>query len=86
VFMAMATAVCSLGHGMHLTAMPRSTQPCIPFGWLNRVAASAGTLCAYGMQVPMAARLGCLPKANCYTAFIYLTCSTCAVNDDKCQL
>jgi len=42
VFIAMATVICSLGYGLRLTAMPRSTQPCIPSGSLNRVSASAG--------------------------------------------
>jgi len=43
VFIANATAICSLGHGLRIfTAAPRSTQPCIPPGSLNRVPASAG--------------------------------------------
>jgi len=42
VIIAMANAICSLGHGLRLTAVPRSTQPCIPSGSLNRVPASAG--------------------------------------------
>jgi len=43
VFIATAAAICSLGHGLHTsTAVPRSTQPCIPPGSLNRVPASAG--------------------------------------------
>ena len=37
-----ASVTCSLGHGLHLTAVPRSTQPCTPLGSLNRVPASAG--------------------------------------------
>ena len=41
MFIAMATAICSLGHGLRLTAVPRSTQPCISSGSLNRVSASA---------------------------------------------
>jgi len=40
VFIAMATAICSLQHGLRL--MPGSTQSCIPSGSLNRVPASAG--------------------------------------------
>ena len=42
MFIAMATAKCSLGHGLHLTAVRRSTRPCIPSGSLNRVPASSG--------------------------------------------
>jgi len=42
VFIAMATAICSLGHGLRFTAVPKSTQLCIPSGSLNRVLASAG--------------------------------------------
>jgi len=43
VFIAMATAICSLGRRLHtFTAVPRSTQPCIRPGSLNRVLASAG--------------------------------------------
>ena len=42
MIIAMANAICSLGHGLRLTAVPRSTQPCIPSGSLNRVPASAG--------------------------------------------
>jgi len=42
VFIAVVTAKCSLGHGLRLIALPRSTQPCIPPGSLNRVPASAG--------------------------------------------
>jgi len=42
VFIAMATAICSLRYGLRLTAVPRSTQPCIPSGSLNRVPSSAG--------------------------------------------
>ena len=42
VFIAMVSAVCSLGHGLHLTAVSRSTQPCIPLGSLNRVPVLAG--------------------------------------------
>jgi len=39
----MATTICSLGHGLHtFIAVPRSTQPCIPPGSLDRVPASAG--------------------------------------------
>ena len=41
VFIAMATAICCLGHGLQ-PAVPRVTQPCIPSGSLNRVPASAG--------------------------------------------
>jgi len=52
----MATVICSLGHGLHLTAVLRSTQPCIPsskssnrFSWgKGRNVTSAGwqvTLC-----------------------------------------
>jgi len=29
-----------LGHGLRLTAVPRSTQPCVPSGSLNRVPAA----------------------------------------------
>ena len=35
----MANAICSLGHGLHLT---RSTQLCVPLGSLNLVPASSG--------------------------------------------
>jgi len=42
VFIAMATAICSLGHGLRFSAVPRSTQSCITSGSLNRVPASAG--------------------------------------------
>jgi len=43
VFITTATATCSLGHGLRTsTAVPKSTQPCIPPGLLNRVPASAG--------------------------------------------
>jgi len=42
VFIALVTAVCSLGHGLHLTAVPGSTQPCIPSGSLDRVPALTG--------------------------------------------
>jgi len=42
VFIATATAMCSLGHELRSTAAPRSNQPCIPPGSLNRVPASAG--------------------------------------------
>jgi len=38
---AMATAIYSLGHRLCLTAVLRSTQPCIPLGSLNRVPVSA---------------------------------------------
>jgi len=42
LFIASATVICSLGHGLRtFTAVPRSTQPCIPPGLLNRVPASA---------------------------------------------
>jgi len=38
-----ATVVCSLGHGLcTFTAVPRSTQPFVPPGSLNRVPVSAG--------------------------------------------
>jgi len=40
VFAANATVICSLGHGLcTFTAVPRSTQPCIPPGSLNRASA-----------------------------------------------
>ena len=42
MFIAMATAICSLGHGLRFSAVPRSTQSCITSGSLNRVPASAG--------------------------------------------
>jgi len=42
VFIAMATAICNLEHWLRLTAVPRSTQPCIPSRSLNRVPASIG--------------------------------------------
>jgi len=42
VFIAMATVMCSLGHGLRFIAMPRSTQPCILSRSLNRVPVSAG--------------------------------------------
>ena len=41
MFIAMATAICSLEHWLCLTARTRSTQPCIPLRSLNRVPASA---------------------------------------------
>ena len=41
MFIVMAIAIRSLGHGLCLTAVPWSTQPCIPSGSLNRVPASA---------------------------------------------
>ena len=34
--------VCSIWHGLHLTAVPRSTQLCIPLESLNRVSALDG--------------------------------------------
>ena len=37
-----ATAICSLGHGLCPTAVPRSTQPCISLGSLNQVPVSGG--------------------------------------------
>ena len=40
-FIATDTAIRSLGHGLRLTAVTRSTQPCIPPGSLNRVRDSA---------------------------------------------
>jgi len=48
VFIAIASVKCSLGHGLRLIALPRSTQPCIPSGSLNRVPALAGV--AAGMS------------------------------------
>ena len=43
MFITTATAICSLGYGLRTcTAVPRSTQPCIPSGLLNRVSVSAG--------------------------------------------
>ena len=43
VFIARATVICSLGHGLRtFTAVPRSAQPYILPGSLNRVPASAG--------------------------------------------
>ena len=41
MFIAMATVTCSLGHGLRLTAVPGTTQPCIPLGLLNRVPTSS---------------------------------------------
>ena len=41
MFIEMATAICSLWHGLCFTAVPRSTQPCIPLGSLNWVSATA---------------------------------------------
>ena len=41
LFIAMA-AICSLGHGLRLTAVSGSTQPCIALESLNRVPDSAG--------------------------------------------
>ena len=41
MFIVMAIAIRSLGHGLCLTAVPWSTQPCIPSGSINRVPASA---------------------------------------------
>ena len=40
-FIATDTAIRSLGHGLCLTAVTKSTQPCIPPGLLNRVRDSA---------------------------------------------
>ena len=40
-FIATDTAIRSLGHGLRLTAVTKSTQPCIPSGSLNRVRDSA---------------------------------------------
>ena len=43
MFIANATVIRSLGHGLRtFTAASRSTQPCIPPRSLNRVPASAG--------------------------------------------
>ena len=42
MFIAMAAAICSFGHGLHLTAVPRPTKLCILKGSLNRAPASAG--------------------------------------------
>ena len=42
VFIVTATVICSLRHGLRLTAVPRSTQTCIPSRSLNRVPALAG--------------------------------------------
>jgi len=42
VSFAMAAAMCSIGHGLHLTAVPRSTQPCILLGSLYRAGVMAG--------------------------------------------
>ena len=42
MFIATATATCSLGHGLRRTALPRSTQPRTASGSLNGVPASAG--------------------------------------------
>ena len=75
MFIAVDTAICSLGHGLHtFTAVP---------GSLNRVPASAGVragmsplpggrcVIPYGTRVSVAARPGCLSKVNRYTALIY---------------
>jgi len=40
-FIATDTAIRSLGHGLRLTAVTKSTQPCIPPRSLNRVRDSA---------------------------------------------
>ena len=45
VFIATATEICCLGHGLCLTAVPRATQPCIPSGSLNRVPGLECHLC-----------------------------------------
>jgi len=43
LFIANTTVICSLGHGLRtFTAVPKSTQSCIPSGSLNRLPASAG--------------------------------------------
>ena len=43
VFIANATVICSLGHGLHSsTAVPRPTQPFILPGSLNRVPVRLG--------------------------------------------
>jgi len=42
MLIAMASAICSLEHGLRLTVVSRSTQPCSFSGPLNRVPASAG--------------------------------------------
>jgi len=44
VFIAMAAAICSFGHGLHLSAVPQSTKLCILKGSLNRVPALAGVM------------------------------------------
>ena len=47
VFITTVTAICSLGHGLrNSTAVPRSTQHCIPPWSLNRVPDSAGVKAA----------------------------------------
>ena len=94
MFIATVTAMCSLGHGLRLIAVPRSTQPCITSGSLSQVPASAGvragmsplpggrSLCDPTWHVNShSSDAGCLAKANHYNAFIcfYFLCHTFAV-------
>ena len=60
MFIANANVICSFGHGLRtFTLVPRSTQPCIPPGSLNRVPASAG----------IKARMSLLPVNFCIAGF-----------------
>ena len=86
MFIAMATAICSLRHRLCLTAVPRPNQPCIPSGSPNQVLVAAGGMAGmstllggryhsvipHRMLVPAALRLGYLPKENHYTMFTTL--------------
>ena len=95
----MATAKCSLGHGLHLTAVRRSTRPCIPSGSLNRVPASSwegGIVTSAGWQVtpcdPMwhvSSRSGeavLLPKRKPRFAFRTYLLVTLSLNDKLAQI
>ena len=69
VFIVMATAICSLGLRLRLSAVPRSTQPCIHPGSLNQVPALTGVRAGmsplYGTCVPIAVR-----QVSCKLSYI----------------
>ena len=74
MFIETAGVIYNLVHGLCLTAVPRTTQPRIPSGSLNRAPASAGVragisplpggrqhcVIPYGTRVPVVERPGCL--------------------------
>jgi len=65
----MAIAICSLGHGLYLTAVPRSTQPCILSGYLiYRVPNQSNP-----MRGEASAMAGMLPLP-CYTVWSHIMC------------